>query len=281
MTDNPGGMEACIMNYYRNLDQKKLKIDFLCNFYPMVYEEEVKQAGSKVFYIPKRSENYKLYKIEITKFFKEHSNDYDIFWFHTCSLANIDYLRLSKKHGIKKRIVHAHNSKNMDSKARGVLHEFNKMIVHKYATNLYACSDEAALFFYTKKIMDTKNYNIINNAIDIEDFKFDLSIRNEVRKEFKIETKIVIGNVGRFHFQKNHIFLIDIFKEIYKLNSNTVLLLVGQGEEYPKIYQKVKKYNLEHNVFFLGVRSDVHRIMQAMDIFLFPHHSRQYLILKK
>lgn len=60
--DNPGGMESCVMNYYRNIDLDKVQFDFLCNWEQMVYADEVMKNGSKIYTIPQRSKDYKAYK---------------------------------------------------------------------------------------------------------------------------------------------------------------------------------------------------------------------------
>ena len=76
-------------------------------------------------------------------FFKENASQYDTICVNVCSLANIDYLKYAKKYGIKRRIIHSHNSMNMDSKLRGLLHAYNKRHIDKYATDFWASSKEA------------------------------------------------------------------------------------------------------------------------------------------
>ena len=103
MTDNPGGMESCVMNYYRNIDWSDVQFDFLCNWENMVYADEVTAKGSKIYTIPQKSKDYKAYKKALDDFFKAHKGEYDVFWYNTCTLTNIDYLVYAKKYGIKKR----------------------------------------------------------------------------------------------------------------------------------------------------------------------------------
>ena len=127
MTENPGGVESVIMNYYRNIDLKRVHFDFLCNSYePIAYEDELTSNGAKCFHFVARSKNPIKYHKELKTFFKKHADEYSAIWVNVCSLANIDYLKLAKKYGISKRIIHSHNSENMDSKLRGKLHEYNK-----------------------------------------------------------------------------------------------------------------------------------------------------------
>ena len=270
MTDNPGGMESCIMNYYRHVDKNKIHFDFLCNWESMVCEKEVKANGSKVYTIPQKSRNYKAYKRAMNTFFSEHADEYDVFWYNTCTLTNIDYLIYAKRYGIKKRIIHAHNSGNETSMIRGILHYVNKIRLGRYATDFWSCSMAAAVYFFIKKQIHSQKYRLINNAINTYNYKYDILIRNEVRKKLGLEDKYVIGHVGRFQFQKNHEFLIDIFYEYLKLDSRAVLMLVGQGEEEDAIRQKVINLGIEKSVLFMGVRTDVNRLLQAMDVFLLP-----------
>lgn len=127
MTENPGGVESFLMNYYRHIDRSRIQFDFLANSHESVaYEQEIISMGARVFHITARSENLKVYKKELKRLFVEHSAEWQAIWVNVCSLANIDYLKIAKQFGIKKRIIHSHNSQNMDSKLRGILHNINK-----------------------------------------------------------------------------------------------------------------------------------------------------------
>ena len=75
---------------------------------------------------------------------------------------------------------------------------------------------------------------------------------------------------GRFNIQKNHKFLIDIFKEYSLYNDNAVLVLAGDGELKESIKKQVVEYDLADKVKFLGIRCDMERIYQAFDLFMFP-----------
>lgn len=270
MTDKAGGVESVIMNYYRNIDRAKINFDFLCNNEVVAYEDEIKELGGNIYKITARSKDIKKYKQDMKEFFKKHSNDYSTIWVNVCSLANIDYLKYAKKYGIKYRIIHSHNSQNMDSKLRGILHKINRILIKKYATDFWTCSKEAGEWFYNKKIINNEKYLLVNNAIDTNKFKFNEEIRSEVRKELEVENKLVIGHVGRFHFQKNHTFLIDIFKKVSEKNKDAHMVLVGIGTLEDEIKKKVEDLNLKNKVTFLGQRKDVDKIMQAFDVLLFP-----------
>ena len=113
----------------------------------------------------------------------------------------------------------------------------------------------------------------MNNAIDANQYIFNPQVRQQMRAQLGIrEDQLVIGHVGRFNLQKNHPFIIDIFSCIYAQNPKAVLMLVGHDDcdEGKAIHEKVTQLGLTENVKFLGTRGDVPKVMQAMDVFLFP-----------
>ena len=117
MTPNPGGVESFLMNYYKKINKDKLHFDFLFHTHEKIsFEDEIKELCGKIFKISMRSKHPLRYKYELKKFFNNNSQNYDCIWINVNSLANIDYLKMAKKCGIKRRIIHSHNSKNMDSR---------------------------------------------------------------------------------------------------------------------------------------------------------------------
>ena len=199
MSDNLGGVETVILNYYRNLDKENIKFDFLFNTESIVYEDEIKKSGGKLYKITPRRKSVIKYHNELKTFFKEHAKEYDAIWVNLCILSNIDWLKYAKKYGIKCRILHSHNSQNMENNFKLLLHKFNKLFVKKYATHYWACSDKAAEWFYNRDIINSKKYQIIHNAIDTKKYKYDENIRNRMREKLGINDKFVVGHVGRFH----------------------------------------------------------------------------------
>lgn len=269
MTENPGGVESFLVNYYRHIDRNKLQFDFLCNSHnPIAYEEDIKELGARCFHITARSVNYHLYKKEMNNIFRIYAKEWDAIWVNICSLANIDYLKMAKKYGIKKRIIHSHNSQNMDGVLRGFLHKWNKCFLHRYATDYWACSSDAALWFYDKT--NLKRAVIIHNAIDVEKMKFDAKKRIALRNLYGWNEKIVIGNIGRLHFQKNQTFLIEIFEQYHRKNSDSILVLVGAGEDEQMLKNKVEELKLSQEVYFVGVQKDIQAWLSCFDLFLFP-----------
>jgi glycosyltransferase involved in cell wall biosynthesis len=135
---------------------------------------------------------------------------------------------------------------------------------------MIACSKEAGKWLFGEKAIKSEKFLILKNAIEIDKFMFDKNIRINIRKKLNLGGKYVVGHIGRFHPQKNHEFVIDVFNRFKKEKDNAVLILVGEGPKRRNIQDKVEKLGLSDSVIFLGVRSDVNEIFQGMDVFLFP-----------
>jgi glycosyltransferase involved in cell wall biosynthesis len=111
---------------------------------------------------------------------------------------------------------------------------------------------------------------VVNNGIETERFAFSPEVRSQVRGELGLGDELVLGHVGRFVPQKNHDFLMDIFAETAKRSPEVKLLLMGTGPLEDQVRRKVNELGLTDRVHFLGVRSDVNRILQAVDVFVLP-----------
>lgn len=270
MTENPGGVESVIINYYRCIDKSKIQFDFLCNFHEdAAYEKELIALGGKVFHITARSENYGKYKKELKAFFKRSQGTYDAIWVNVCSLANIDYLIMAKKYGIPRRIIHSHNSQNMDSKLRGMLHERNKKRIDKFATDFWTCSEDAAKWFYEDRLL--AKVVMIRNSISVDRMAFDEEKRRSYREQLQCDEQTwVIGNVGRLHFQKNQTFCLEIFQHFLKKYPNARLVLIGQGEDETDLKMLATRYGINKKVYFAGKQADICGWLSAFDTFLFP-----------
>lgn len=270
MTENPGGVESFLVNYYRKIDRTKIQFDFLCNTHNEVaYENELKSLGGRVIHIAMRSKDPVKYRKELNMFMKQHASDYQAVWVNVCSLANIDYLKAAKKYGIKKRIIHSHNSQNMDNHIRKILHIFNRRKISNYATDFWACSDDAAKWFYEGATLQSK-VAIIKNAIELNSVGFSKEKREVLRSKYGISDKFVVGNVGRLHFQKNQLFALEIMKYLSEKIPDSVLMLVGQGEDKKKLRQRAEELNMKDKIIFTGVQSDIGGYLSAFDLFLFP-----------
>jgi len=267
-----GGIETFIMNIYRNIDRNKIQFDFLLSTQKeCAYNNEIRNLGGKIFYVPPRKSGILKNRKALNDFFKKH-REYKIVHQHVSSLTNVEPLKIAKKYHIPIRIIHSHNTNQGGSHIHKYIHKYNQLFVESFATHYFACSNLAAKWLYPPKQYKEKNFKIINNGIDVDKFIYNNEIRDTYRKKLGIENKFVIGHVGRFHPQKNHEFLIEIFRAVVNRNKNSLLLLVGDGSLRQYIEEKVNRLKLTDNVMFAGVRSDIPELLQAMDVFVMPSY---------
>lgn len=258
-----GGLENMIMNYYRKIDRSKIQFDFLVHRdFQADFDSEIINLGGNIYHMPVLNPFSKSYFAALEEFFSTHH--YDIVHSHLDCMSAYP-LKIAKKYNVPVRIAHSHN-KNQDKDLKYPIKIWSKKKISKYATHLFACGQEAG-----KWMFNGAKFKILNNAIDAEKYKYNNEIRNEVRNELTLsESDFIVGHVGRFNPQKNHEFIIEIFNLLSKKNSHTKLILVGTGDGEETIKSKVKQYGLDEKVLFLGNRCDVNRVLQAMDVFLFP-----------
>ncbi|KRE97086.1 glycosyl transferase family 1 [Paenibacillus sp. Soil766] len=263
---NRGGAETLLMNLYRNIDRSKVQFDFLtCK--AGVFDAEIMEMGGKIHRIPYVTDiGHTRYIQALDQFFMTHPQ-YTIVHAHMDKMSGF-VLRSAKKTGASIRIAHSHGTRSEG----GIVSKMYKWVAGNYiatnATHFLACTNKAAKWLFTG---NESKAIILKNGIETEKFLFSPEVREEVRQELNIPpNSIAVGHVGRFNSPKNHSFLIEIFGELNKYQSNTVLVLVGDGVLRSEIEKKVNALHLQDKVMFLGVRSDITRLLQAFDMFVFP-----------
>lgn len=263
-----GGVESVVMNYYRYIDRTKIQFDFICDDDSTnIPYEEIEKLGGKVILIPPYQKVFK-YHNKLKKILKE--GHYKIVHSHINTLS-VFSLFAAKCAGVPVRIAHSHSTTNKKEKKKNLLKQLLRPFSKLFATDYMCCSELAGRWLFGDKEYDKGNVYLLNNAIDLDKFKYNETLRKKKRKELGIkDDTLVIGHIGRFVAQKNHGYLIDIFNEIHKKNNNSVLLLAGQGPLMEEIKNKVKSLKLEKNVKFLGQRNDANELYQAFDVFLLP-----------
>lgn len=265
------GAESRIMDLYRNLDTDKVQFDFAVHTVkPAYFDNEIRQRGGRIYRWPEFNvSNLFKYIKEVNSFFKEH-REYRIVHGHIISWGFI-YHWIAKKHGVKTRIAHARTS-SYEKTLRGYMTLLMLRPLKYFANVYFACSKLAGEYAFGKKNVETGRVRIINNAIDAGRFRFSPADRERVRKEFSLEEELVIGHVGTFRYAKNHPFLLDVFAEIVKTRPDAVLLLVGDGKLKQDIIEKARSLDIYDRIIFAGQRTDVPKLLSAMDVLVFPSH---------
>lgn len=269
------GVYSLIVNVIKN-KPKDVDIDIAAfeNFENTADLNELAQYGTNVKYVGysgnKLIKQYKIYK-NLLRYLKQ--NKYDCVHIHS-DVANKLYIagKAAKKAGISKIIFHSHASE-VDGNYRKIkrqLHKLTRRKLKDIGTRFVACSDVAAKWMYPN--INSQDITIINNGIDLDKFRFNSKVRQQVRKKLKLNDNLIIGHIGRFSYQKNHQYIIEIFSKLVLHEPKARLLLVGEGPDREVIENLVKEKNLENNVIFYGLSNHVEKLLQAMDIFILPSH---------
>lgn len=261
---NRGGLETMLMNYYRHIDRDKVQFDFLVHREAKAdYDDEIQSLGGRIWHVPRLVPWSRSYRRALDAFFASHP-EYVVIHVHQDCLSAV-VLAAAEKRGIPVRIAHCHSA-SQDKNLKYLIKAYYKRKIPRYATKLFACGQAAGAWMF-----GGAPFEIINNAIDTAKFSYDPVVSAAKRQELGIPADVfVLGHVGRFCTVKNHTFLLDVFAALSRQEPTARLLLVGSGELSDAMKQKASSMGLADRVIFTGGRSDVHELMQAMDVFAFP-----------
>lgn len=255
-----GGVEAYIVNLCSKLPKEK---------YEVIYDWPTMEIDGKTWIRPRNRHNYIAYRKFWNEFFK--ANHFDVLYYNTCDIVSIDMLKFAKKAKVPVRIIHSHNTGNQEgiNKRMNILHRFmeksNRKNIHKFATNLLACSKSAGDWMF-----DKHSYQVIHNGIDLVKYKFDVEKRKSVRNRYDINEGKLVGCVGRLDPQKNPFFAVKIAEVVTKLDPEVTFVFVGDGELANQVKGIVKGKNLEERIIFAGAVDNVNEWMSALDCIVMP-----------
>ncbi len=269
-----GGITKFVLRLWKYIDRDRYQFDFVTMNNYLDFSEQLEAEGCKIYYLTTYAEdNQEQFVKEVTAIL---NNGYDIVHLHTSWWRGFLLEDIARKNGVPKIIIHSHNTdvhiKENQSRedARKLHFSQRQLLTENKATDFIACSEDAAEWLYGDKISKDK-IHIIPYAIEVNEYIFNDDIRKDYRNKLGLRSDdYVIMHVGRFAYQKNHNFLLDVFKSVSEENEKVKLLLIGIGELEEQIRNKVEQYDLSNKVLFLGKREDVNCIMQAADIFAFP-----------
>lgn len=261
-----GGVETLLTRFYLYTDKTKYHWNFIV---PVADDHKIglcelklREMGCNIYYIPRKIPTFRKHLLGFCKILSQAK--FDIIHCHNDELAAI-YLTIAKSYNIKIRIAHCHIAHRNNGIMFELISTVLKPIVKYVANSYFACSQDAGEFMFGKK-----PFFILHNAFELDKYKFSITSRSLLRKKLDVSDNIVIGCVGRFDYQKNHIFLINVFNEIVNLCKNAKLLLIGTGILEKEIREKINSYNLNDRVIFTGVVDNVEDYLCAMDYFVLP-----------
>ncbi len=260
-----GGIETYLLSVVKNLGTEKYSFSFLSfdDKKPYFYEELTK-LGCSFYFIRSRRKSFLGNKRDLFNLFKrEH---FDIVHCNLNSLTYITPILIALRFGIKV-IAHSHNAGSSYGSSSKLLCAINKLRFPYNKVSLVAVSDKAGIWMFGKK----RSVVTINNGVNTQHFRFSFDKRKKCREDLGLsDGQEILLHVGAFRKQKNHSFILDIFKAYKVKNVNSVLLLVGDGELQDNIQKKASDLGVSNDVFFLGTRHDLDSVFSASDKFIFP-----------
>lgn len=267
---NPGGVETWLLHVLADIDRDRFQFDFcLCGTQDGIYAAEVARLGGKILRCPKGA-NLWSFRQRFRGILRE--GNYDVIHSHVHFFSGA-LLRWAKTEGVPLRIAHSHNARDgrSDSQVRRRYRKVMRSWINRYATHALAASELAAMELFGENWRADKRVRILHYGLDLYPFqkRFD---RGQVRDELGIPFGApVIGHVGRFDEPKNHRFLLEIADAVLKRRPDVHFLLIGDGPLRAEIEVHARQMGLSSKLHFVGIRTDVPRLMlAAMDLFLFP-----------
>lgn len=269
-----GGIDRYLLNFLRIVNSDEVQIDFLTNAIDSELEKVLLAEGSRLFQIAALRRPFKQYQ-QVRKLIRMYQ--YDTVYLNVSTAIDCVAAWAAKREEVPRRILHSHTAGN-DCENPIVRWMFNMMhficrlSFYRTGTQFYGCSKKAGYWMFPRHIVDSDKFQVIFNAVDSDKFHFDIRIRETYRKKLGLENELVIGHVGNFCYQKNYPFLLNVFAEILKRDPEAKMVLTGKGLQFEKVKNSARKLGIYENIRFLGWRTDVENIFQAMDVFVFPSH---------
>ena len=269
-----GGAETMIMHLYRKINKDEIQFDFVsfakekCH-----YDEEIKRLGGRIFYVPPPQNDNPLKFIKDIYRVVKNNGPYRAVHAHTSFNSGLALLaaRLAK---VKCRVCHAHTTGSYDDKGliRKLYFFIMRILIKLNANKKVACSKAAGQFLFGGKSKAGKDFLLLHNAFDLIPYR---NVNKEeiraLRNELNIkDNELVIGHVGTFARQKNHVFLIKLAETLKNRNEAFKLLLIGRGSLKSELQAMVKEKGLDEHVIFLGVQTNIPLYMHMFDVFVFP-----------
>lgn len=263
-----GGISTVMLNYYRNMNREKYTFELALYNSDLGYNgEQFVNLGCQVFFLPLKSKSMLIYIRTLWRILK--NGNYNAIHVHSNRTSYVA-LMVAKFCGVNVRVAHAHTAQPPTTFKEKIKRVTSIWLTPLFATKLLACTNDAGCSIFGGSILKNDKYQVLHNAIEIRKFAYNKNIRNAVRKDLGLEDCIIIGNVGNLGPEKNQQYLLRIMAELCKNENRWHLLIIGAGELLDTLVNQTNFLGIQDHVTFLGQRSDVNELLQAMDVFIIP-----------
>lgn len=268
-----GGQESFVFGVIDKIDMDNLHIDCLTAYdcRSERYRNLLKEKGGRIYslklpFTPGKSRANII--APFRRFLKKYK--YEIVHIHSGSISVLAIMAaVAHNEGVRKVIVHSHCTGDKDNIKHKMIRFLASLIMGRNVDIYCACSKEAAQWKFEKKY--AANTIIVKNGIELKKYSFDLEKRRIWRAKLGFSNdNIVIGHVGRFCYQKNQTFLVELLEKLLEDSNEYRLLLVGDGDDRKEVERMAAERGLDQKVVFAGSVDNVEDYLQAMDVFAFP-----------
>ena len=267
-----GGIEAFLCHIMEHMDLSQLQVDLVvCAMRESIFTQPMQEMGVRFHQLSGSTRDVRGNHQRFRELIRHEK--YDVIHFNLFESLSLSFVRLAREEGVPCRIVHSHNTALRESKTKWlkmILHRMGRSRYSMEATQLWACSGEAARFLFAPQALEQLPYRFIPNGIELERFAFSAQVRSQIRAQLQVENAFVVGHIGRLCQQKNQMFLLDVTRELVAMEPRTCLLLVGDGEDRAALEGKAQQLGIQDHVLFYGTTPNPEQLMCAMDVFAFP-----------
>lgn len=267
-----GGIEAFLCHIMEHMDLSQLQVDLVvCAMRESIFTQPMQEMGVRFHQLSGSTRDVRGNHQRFRELIRHEK--YDVIHFNLFESLSLSFVRLAREEGVPCRIVHSHNTALRESKTKWlkmILHRMGRSRYSMEATQLWACSGEAARFLFAPQALEQLSYRFIPNGIELERFAFSAQVRSQIRAQLQVENAFVVGHIGRLCQQKNQTFLLEVMEELVKLEPQAVLLLVGDGGDREALEARARQLGVDGHVIFYGTTPHPEQLMCAMDVFAFP-----------
>lgn len=262
------GIDAYLLDLLAFAQREGVRMDFLTNRIDSELKERLDRAGSKLLETPSLRSPLAQYRAIRRILERGH---YDAAYFNVSEPLNCVGALAAHKGGLP-TIVHAHGSAPGGGgvavrAVRRAISALCRPVLNRSADVRLSCSHTAARWLFGRLAGSAE---IVYNPVDADRFAFDPEIRRQVRGDLALGDALVLGHVGALQYPKNQALLLDLTAKLIADGRPTVTLLIGDGPDEHALRGKARLLGIGENVRFLGARDDVDRLLQAVDLFVFP-----------
>lgn len=264
-----GGIETWLMNVLRSINRPRFQFDFMVyTTRACAYDDEIRSLGSRI--IPCAPATRPIAHLRDLERVLRAEGPFDVVHVHGTA-ADGAVLRAAARAGVPVRIMHSHNAGEGRRRLRSYVYRLvTGHWMRRYMTHGFGCSEAACAHEFGACWRTGERCQVLYYGMNWEAFRQPVDVRT-LRSDLGLPPEgLVIGHVGRFHPQKNHAFWFEIAKRIAALRDDAYFLLVGDGELKQGFQDLARQWDLQQRFIFTGARPDVPRLLQAMDVFLFP-----------